>query len=77
MQYTSVEELPKGVRNVLPPHAQEIYKDAFNSAWVEYADPTKRRGDESQVETASRVAWAAVEKTYEKDYDGKWRAKTE
>jgi len=74
MPYDSVDELPENVRNVLPKHAQEIYKEAYNSAWEQYADPEDRRGDASREETAHRVAWAAVKNEYEKDGDsGKWR----
>ena len=73
MPYQSITELPKGVQHVLPEHAQQIYKEAFNHASVEYADPAKRRGDESLDETAARVAWAAVEHTYAKGPDGAWR----
>jgi cation transport regulator len=75
MFYKSRQDLPKGVKDVLPEHAQDIYKDSFNAAYTEYADPSRRRGNESQVETASKVAWSAVEKTYEKVADGVWRAK--
>jgi len=66
MPYMTVAELPEPVRKNLPAHAQEIYMDAFNHAWNEYADPGKRRKGTSQEETAHRVAWAAVKKLYEK-----------
>lgn len=72
MPYNSIEELPERVRHVLPMHAQEIYKEAFNNAWKEYKDPSRRRGDESHEAVAHKVAWAAVEKLYHKDADGKW-----
>ena len=73
MPYTSINELPEGVRNVLPKHAQDIYKEAFNSAYEEYADPKKRRGDEDREETAHKVAWSAVKKAgYEKGSDDNW-----
>ncbi len=66
MPYRTNAELPDSVKNVLPDHAQDIFKDAFNNAWDEYADPAKRKGNASQEETAFRVAWAAVKKIYEK-----------
>ncbi len=76
MPYKSNRELPSSVKDNLPDHAQDIYREAFNSAWDEYADPRDRRGDSSQEETAHQVAWAAVKKTYEKDSDsGKWQKK--
>ncbi len=66
MPYRTNEELPEPVRNVLPAHAQDIFRNAFNHAWDEYADAGKRRDGTSQDETARRVAWAAVKKLYEK-----------
>jgi cation transport regulator len=69
MPYRTNADLPEPVKNVLPTHAQEIYRDAFNHAWDEYADPEKRRKGASQEETAHRVAWAAVKKLYEKAGD--------
>jgi cation transport regulator len=53
------------VKNNLPKHAQEIYKEAFNSAEEQY-------GEESR---AHRVAWSAVEKKYEKNENGRWASK--
>ncbi|MNH58574.1 Cation transport regulator ChaB [compost metagenome] len=75
MTYSSTNELPESVRNVLPSHAQDIYKEAFNNAYDEYKDPKERRGDEDREEVAHKVAWSAVKKKYEKAADGKWRAK--
>lgn len=75
MPYTKVSELPDSVKNVLPSHAQDIYKEAFNSAFDQYKDPEERQGDANREETAHRVAWAAVKKTYEKGSDGSWRKK--
>jgi cation transport regulator len=75
MPYSTNAELPDSVKNNIPSHAQEIYREAFNSAWKEYSDSTKRRGNESQEEVAHKVAWAAVKKKYEKVGD-QWREKT-
>jgi len=33
MPYERIIDLPESVRNNLPKHAQEIYKEAFNNAW--------------------------------------------
>jgi cation transport regulator len=72
----SLKDLPKGVENVLPEHAKEIYRKARNNALEQYRDPKKRRGKASLEEVAHKVAWAAVEKEYEKDEKiGKWRRK--
>jgi cation transport regulator len=71
MPYKSTTDLPDTVRDKLPAHAQEIYKEAFNSAFDEY----KERGDDGREATAHKVAWAAVKKKYEKDEKtGDWKA---
>ncbi len=75
MPYKSLSDLPDRVKDNLPKGAQEIYKEAFNSAHEEYKNPKKRRGKESQEETAHKVAWAAVKKKYEKGDDDKWHPK--
>ncbi len=77
MPYQKRNELPDSVQSALShvPHAQEIYKEAYNSAWDEYADPKDRRGDSSREETAHAVAWSAVKEKYEKGDDGKWHPK--
>jgi cation transport regulator len=72
MPYNTLADLPESVQDNLPRHAQEIYKEAFNSAWDEYADPNARRDDASQEEVAHRVAWAAVKKRYAKNEEGRW-----
>ncbi|MBC7764327.1 putative cation transport regulator ChaB [Microbacteriaceae bacterium] len=72
MPYVSTAELPDSVKHVLPAHAQDIYKEAFNSAYDEYAKPSERHGDDSREEVAHKVAWAAVKKKYEKRSDAKW-----
>lgn len=76
MPFNKLSELPKGVKDNLPKHAQEIYKEAFNSAWEEYKDEKKRRGDSDREETAHKVAWGAVKESYEKVADGKWKKKS-
>lgn len=71
MPYDQLSDLPDSVKNNLPKHAQEIYKEAYNSAWEEYKDPSERRGNSSREETAHRVAWSAVKQEYKKE-DDKW-----
>jgi cation transport regulator len=58
--------LPERVRHVLPAHAQDIYRAAFNNAFEEYRESARRE------EIAHRVAWAAVKKQYAKQ-GGEWR----
>lgn len=72
MPYDKISELPDSVRDNVPKHAQEIYKEAFNSAWEQYDEPDERRGDASREETAHKVAWSAVKREYEKNEDGRW-----
>jgi cation transport regulator len=67
MPYKQITQLPDNVKkdnvkNNLPKHAQEIYKEAFNSAEDQY-------GEEDR---AHRVAWSAVEQKYEKNDKGNW-----
>jgi cation transport regulator len=75
MPYSSLSDLPDNVTNVLPKHAQEIFKEAFNSAYDEYKDPADRRDDESRENTARKVAWKAVKQKYEKGDDDTWHPK--
>src|SRR5690554_5565920 len=75
MPYSKLSELPDSVRDNMPKHAQEIYKEAYNSAWDQYSDPDDRRGDASREEVSHRVAWSAVKEKYEKGDDDKWHAK--
>ena len=42
MPYANRSELPDSVKNHLPPHAQGIYKEAFNRAWEEYKHDESR-----------------------------------
>jgi cation transport regulator len=72
MPYANNTDLPKGVKDHLPEHAQDIYRAAFNHAWVQYESPDKRRERDSREVVAHKVAWAAVEKKYYKNEDGKW-----
>lgn len=63
MPYAHRSDLPDSVRAHLPDHAQDIYKEAFNSAWEEY---------DHDEERAHRVAWGAVKKSYHKNAEGTW-----
>jgi cation transport regulator len=69
MPYPRNEDLPSGVSNHLPQHAQDIFREAFNHAWEQYADPEKRTMGGTQEDAARRVAWAAVKKKYHKTGD--------
>jgi cation transport regulator len=49
-------------KNYLPKDAQEIYKEAFNSAAEQYDEESR----------AHRVALSAAEQKYEKNEKGNW-----
>jgi len=66
MPYDSITDLPDGVRDNVPKHGQEIYKEAFNSAWDQYDHDEAR---------SHRVAWGAVKEKYEKGDDDRWHEK--
>ena len=59
MPYRVNSDLPPSVRNHLPDHAQDIYREAFNHAFAAHAglDREKR---------AHMIAWAAVKRSYVK-----------
>lgn len=63
MPYNKKADLPESVRDALPAHAEDIYKEAYNSAYEQYDHDEGR---------AHRVAWGAVKKKYHKNDDGKW-----
>ncbi len=63
MPYPTNAALPPPVQRRLPPHAQDIYREAFNHAFAAHA------GDPRQEEAAHRIAWAAVKRSYAKVAD--------
>jgi cation transport regulator len=63
--YSSNSDLPISVQRHLPPHAQDIYREAFNHAFAAHA------GDPRQEEAAHRIASAAVKRSYVK-VGGSW-----
>ncbi|MBX4927893.1 ChaB family protein [Rhizobium binae] len=68
MPYAINEDLPPSVRHVLPDHAQDIYREAFNHAFQSHSH------DPRQEEVAHRIAWAAVKRSYAK-IGGEWTAR--
>lgn len=70
MPYRSNDDLPPGVRDHLPPRAQDIFRAAFNHAWSSHADDPDREA------IVHRIAWAAVKKRYWKVGDV-WSPKTQ
>jgi cation transport regulator len=63
MPYERRTDLPDAVQDHLPAHAQDIYKEAYNSAYDQYDRDEGR---------AHAVAWAAVKRQYHKGDDGDW-----
>jgi cation transport regulator len=57
MPYATNGDLPVSVQRHLPPHAQDIYREAFNRAF------TSHPGEEVR---AHRIAWGAVKRSYVK-----------
>ena len=68
MPYSSNGDLPASLGKVLPAHAQDIYRAAFNNAFAEYANRSNREA------LAHRVAWSAVKRRYRKVGD-RWTAR--
>ncbi len=64
MPYAKTTDLPAPVRKVLPRHAQEIYRAAFNDAYEHYGA--------AREATAHRIAWAAVKRRYAHVASGVW-----
>lgn len=78
MPYKNTQSLPDSVKDHLPSHAQEIYREAFNNALQEYKDPNKRRDDSPAEVIAHKVAWTAVKNKYYKDEkSGDWKPRPE
>jgi cation transport regulator len=67
MPYATNEDLPAPVRRVLPRHAQDIYRAAFNDAFARY-------GAEREA-VAHRIAWSAVKRRYIQRTAGFWIAR--
>jgi cation transport regulator len=63
MPYRVNSHLPPSVRNHLPDHAQDIYREAFNHAFAAHA------GELDREKRAHIIAWAAVKRSYVKAAD--------
>lgn len=73
--YQKLSDLPDGIKELLPRHAQEIYLAAFNHAWSQYKNPEDRHGGDDRETVAHKVAWSAVKVKYEKR-GGVWMEKS-
>ena len=68
MPYPNNTDLPTPIRKALPRHAQDIYRAAFNDAYVRYGA--------SREAVAHRIAWSAVKKQYVHVSGGVWIPRT-
>lgn len=64
MPYARNDDLPDNLRRLLPDHAQDIYREAFNHAFSAHSN------DPRQEEASHRIAWAAVKKSYVRTQEG-------
>ena len=69
MLYRVNNDLPPSVRDHLPDHAQDIYREAFNHAYTEHA------GESDREKRAHMIAWGAVKRSYAKASD-RWVRQT-
>jgi cation transport regulator len=67
MPYPANDDLPPSVRSHLPPHAQDVCREAFNDAFADTGEP-------QEEVAAHRIAWAAVKRSYVKVGDS-WIAR--
>jgi cation transport regulator len=64
MPYRVNNDLPPSVREHLPDHAQDIYRETFNHAYAAHA------GEKDRERRSHIIAWSAVKRGYEKSDDG-------
>ena len=72
MPFSKNTQLPLTIRKHLPVGAQTIFREVFNQAWHRHENPKYRKPGTTQEETAHRIAWFAVKKSYQKGKSGKW-----
>jgi len=70
MPYENNDDLPITLRRILPEHAQDIFREAFNHAFAAHAGEARRE------DVAHRIAWAAVKRCYVKTPQG-WRRRSD
>jgi len=76
MSYESNTDLPAKIAKVLPDHAQDIYREAYNDAYDEIKQPVGDKDEVGRDDSAARLAWEAIKDNYHKGMDGKWYPKT-
>lgn len=66
MPYSNNRQLPRSVKNQLPKHAQDIYREAYNNFDYYNSDL------DDVEERAHKVAWSAVKRKYRRGKNGYW-----
>jgi cation transport regulator ChaB len=61
MPYSTISQLPEGVKDALPEAAQRIFMRAFDASFEKYGE-----------ESAMKIAWAAVKNAGYHKKDGEW-----
>jgi len=72
MPYSNANQLPTPIRVHLPPHAQRIYKSAFNHA---YSNQLSKTSPHKAEIISHKIAWSAVKKNYAKQPTGQRKNK--
>lgn len=67
MRYERIDDLPQGIRENLPKHAQEVYRNAFNNAYLQHKDEQQ----------AHETAWSAVNDQFDGQGAREWRREIE
>jgi cation transport regulator len=71
-KYASIADLPNSVQRQLPPEAQDVYRQAFNYAYMLYDDPEDRYDENSRLATCHAFAWGEVKKSFTRVGSGQW-----
>jgi cation transport regulator ChaB len=76
VKHMTKSDLPKGITDVLPEEAQQIYLEVYQRVWE--ASDERDATQLSRQSVAHRQAWAAVGREYEQDaVTGQWHRKGE
>ena len=68
--YETIHDLPFVCRLNLPDEALQLYREAFNRAWIRAAN------EKARYRVAMNAALAEVRTHFVRDESGRWRAKT-
>jgi cation transport regulator len=71
-KYVSIDDLPDSVQRQLSPEAQDVYRHAFNYAYMLYDDPEDRYDENSRLAACHAFAWGEVKKSSTRVGSGQW-----